>query len=240
MSAKRSRIGVIAPFDMALDAEYWQLVPDDVSVHFTRLGIVDLPYGPEHARAVADADGLRAATRSLVRIGPDVVAFACTSASFVDGVAGEARIRQAIEAAGVPHATTPSGALVEALLEGGLTRVAIGTPYEEALGEHLLAFLREADLEPGSLVNLGLTDEEAVIAASPGTVAELAERAMFPGAQAVFLACTNLPTVALLPDLERRLGVPVLSANQVLMWASLRRLSAGRSGPAQTGDGSPR
>ncbi|CAN5446360.1 aspartate/glutamate racemase family protein [soil metagenome] len=240
MSAKRNRIGVIAPFDMALDAEYWQLVPDDVSVHFTRLPIVDLPYGPEHARSVADAVGLEAAARSLVRIGPEVVAFACTSASFVDGVAGEARIRRAIEAVGVPHATTPSGALVEALTHAGVTRVAIGTPYEEALGEHLMAFLREAGLKPGSLVTLGLSEEEEVIAATPGTVDELAERAMFTGAQAVFLACTNLPTVGLLPDLGRRLGVPVMSANSVLMWASLRRLSAGRSGPAPRDGGSPR
>ena len=55
MNGFSKRIGVIVPFDMALDREYWQLVPDDVSLHVTRLAIVELPYGPAHARAVADA-----------------------------------------------------------------------------------------------------------------------------------------------------------------------------------------
>lgn len=233
MTAPPPRIGVIAPFDMALDHEYWHFAPEPVTVHFTRLGVVELPYGPEHARAVAEPAGLRAATATVAGIKPGVVAFACTSGSFVDGIAGEERIRTAIESAGVPHATTASGALLEALAALGAHKVAIGTPYEEALGDHLAAFLREGGYEPGPTFNLGLVEEEAVIAAEPATVMELAERAYFPGADAVFLACTNLPTAGVLADLSERLGVPVLSANQVLMWASLRRLGAAAqaSGP---------
>ena len=53
-------------------------------------------------------------------------------------------------------------------------------------------------------------------------VITLAEAALRPGAEAVFLSCTNLPTLHLLAPLERRLGIPVLSANQVTMWAALR------------------
>jgi maleate isomerase len=235
MGPARSRIGVIAPFDMALDAEYWQLAPPGVSVHFTRLGIVELPYGPDHARAVADPVGLHAASRTLVRIEPGVVAFACTSASFVDGLEGEARVRHAIEEVGIPYATTASGALLECLHERGIRRVALGTPYEDALGERLRAFLLEAGFEPGSLVNLGYTEEEDVIAASPAVVEQLARAALFPGAEAVFLACTNLPTVGILDRLSRDLGVAVLSANQVLMEASLRRLQGSDTAPAGIG-----
>jgi maleate isomerase len=40
----------------------------------------------------------------------------------------------------------------------------------------------------------------------------------------VFLACTNLPTYDLIAPLERMLGKPVLTANQVTMWAVLRAL----------------
>lgn len=224
MNGSSNRIGVIVPFDMALDREYWQLVPDDVSLHVTRLDIVDLPYGPAHARQVAEPEGLAAAARTLVRISPEVVAFGCTSASFVDGLAGEARIRAAIESTGVPVATTPSGALLEELARIGARRVGLGTPYEADLGEALAAFVAEAGFEPVTLVNLSYVDEEDVVAASPAVVEDLAERAMAPGVDAVFLACTNLPTVPLLPGLARRLGVPVLSANQVLIDASLRRL----------------
>jgi maleate isomerase len=230
-----NRIGMIVPFDMALDREYWQLVPEDVSLHVTRLDIVDLPYGPAHARRVADAAGLAAASRTLVRIGPGVVAFGCTSASFIDGLAGEARIRSAIESVGIAEATTPSGALVEELRRLGARRIGLGTPYEADLGEALAAFLAEAGFEPASLVNLAYADEEDVVAASAEVVEDLAARAMAPGVDAIFLACTNLPTVDLLPGLTRRHGVPVLSANQVLIDASLRRLGRGPTPAVATG-----
>jgi maleate isomerase len=220
------RIGVIVPFDMALDREYWELVPDDVSLHVTRLPIVDLPYGPAHARRVADPDDLAAAARTLERIGPAVVAFGCTSASFVDGLAGEAAVRAAIESAGIAEAVTPSGALVEKLGRLGVRRVGLGTPYEEPLGRALADLLSEAGLEPVSLVNLAYTDEEEVVAASDDVVIDLADRARTPDADAVFLACTNLPTVHLLPRLRERLGIPVLTANQVLIEAALRRTAA--------------
>lgn len=220
------RIGVIVPFDMALDREYWQLVPDDVSLHVTRLPIVELPYGPEHARCVADPDDLAAAARTLERIGPAVVAFGCTSASFVDGLAGEATVRAAIESVGIAEAVTPSGALVEELRLLGVRRVGLGTPYDEPLGRALADLLTEAGFEPVSLVNLAYTDEEDVVAASDDVVLDLADRARAPDAEAVFLACTNLPTVPLLPRLRERLGVPVLTANQVLIDAALRRTSS--------------
>ena len=115
-----------------------------------------------------------------------------------------------------------------------IRRVALGTPYEDALGERLRGFLLEAGFEPGSLVNLGYNEEEDVIAASPLVVEQLARAALFPGAEAVFLACTNLPTVGILDRLSVDLGVPVLSANQVLMEASVRRLERadGRIAPA--------
>lgn len=231
------RIGVIVPFDMALDREYWQLVPEDVSLHVTRLPVVDLPYGPEHARRVADPEDLAAAARTLERIGPAVVAFGCTSASFVDGLAGEAAVRAAIESAGIPEAVTPSGALVEELRRLGVRRVGLGTPYEEPLGRALADMLIEAGFEPVSLVNLAYTDEEDVVAASDDVVVHLADRARTPDAEAVFLACTNLPTVPLLPRLRDRLGVPVLTANQVLIEVALRHAAASAEARHGTGIG---
>lgn len=231
MTSPDQRIGMIVPFDMALDREYWELTPASASLHVTRLGIVDLPYGPSHARQVADGRAVAEATRTLIRIDPGVVAFGCTSASFVDGVAGEAAIRAAIEGVGARTAVTPSGALVDALRVLGARRIAIGTPYEAELGELLAVFLREAGFEPVSLVNLAYTDEEDVVAASAETVVDLARRAMRPDADALFLACTNLPTVGLLPGLQERLGVPVLSANQVLMWRALRAIDAAPEDP---------
>lgn len=54
------------------------------------------------------------------------------------------------------------------------------------------------------------------------TVADLI-RAEDPEAEAIFVSCTNLPTYDIIGLLERKLGKPVLTANQLTVW--------GMSGP---------
>ena len=49
----------------------------------------------------------------------------------------------------------------------------------------------------------------------------------------MFVSCTNLPTYDVIAPLERELGKPVLTANQVTMWAALRVAGAAAVGPGQ-------
>ena len=212
------------PYDFALDREYWAFVPADVSLHVTRTPFHDGPVGVALARAVADPDEAAEATRTLVAIEPDVVAFACTSGSFVEGLDGERRLREAITGAGAPRAVTTSGALLDALAVLGIRRVALGTPYVSDLGRYLSEFVAAAGFEPVSLANLEL--ETGIADVGDDEVERLVAAAMVPEAEALFLSCTNLPTVDLLAPLEARLGIPVLSANQVTMWAALRAAGA--------------
>jgi maleate isomerase len=155
-----------------------------------------------------------------VAIEPDAVAYACTSGSFVNGLAGERAVREAMTAAGARRAVTTSGALLEALAALGARRVALGTPYVAELGALLADLVRDAGFTPVSLANLDLASGIADVAASE--VARLAEAAFTPDAEALFLSCTNLSTFGLLATLEDRFGIPVLSANQVTMWAAAR------------------
>jgi maleate isomerase len=225
----RARIGVVVPFDAALDREYWELVPPDVSVHITRTPFHTGSVGIPLARAVAEPAEAAAAVGSLVAIEPDVVAYACTSGSFVHGLAGEHALREGMLAAGARAAVTTSGGLLEALRSLGARRVALGTPYVAELGGLLAGFLEEAGFEVASLVNLDLDAGIADVGVSE--VQRLADAAMAAAQtdddvddvpDALFLSCTNLRTVDLLPALAARYGIPVLSANQVTMWAALR------------------
>lgn len=52
-------------------------------------------------------------------------------------------------------------------------------------------------------------------------------------ADALFLSCTNLPACDVIPQLEAELRIPVISANQVAMWAALRRWGTRAVGPYQ-------
>ena len=61
----------------------------------------------------------------------------------------------------------------------------------------------------------------------------MAREAGSAGADALFISCTNLPTYDVIPQLEAELRVPVISANQVTMWAALARLGTRAVGPYQ-------
>ena len=216
-----ARIGLIVPCDLTLDREYWELVPRDVSVHITRTGFHDGGLDLAFVRGVADLGEVAYATRSLSKIEPAVDAYASTSGSVIEGLAGEQALRDTMLASGAEQAVTTSGALLEALGELGVRRVALGTPYVPEIGDRLPAFVAEAGFEPVSVAHLALPDVFHDL--SDDAVRELAAAAFVPGAEAVFLACTGVPTVHLLDELRDRFGVPVLSANQVTMWAALRR-----------------
>lgn len=224
---ERVGIGLVVPFDLALDREYWRWTPEHVSLHFTRTPYVATPVSVAMAEAVSDVDAVAAGTRALAAVAPEVTVYACTSGSFVHGLAGEERLCKTMEDAGARRAITTSGALLDALARVGAHRIAIATPYDREVTVRLEAFLGEAGYETTSSSYLGLRGE--IWRVGYDTVVELAEAADDPSADALFLSCTNLRTFDVLPELERRLGKPVLSANQVTMWAALER--AGATGP---------
>ena len=222
LAAHPPGIGIVAPFDLALDRELWRWTPEPVSLYVTRTPHVDVKVSVELAELLGDPDAIAAACRDVSVAEPAVTAYLCTSASFVAGLAGKAKLRATMEAGGARSAITTSGALLTALQELGSPPVALATPYDALLTERLVAFLAEAGVATTATRHLGLGGD--IWRLSSDSVRALALGLPLDGAGAVFLACTNLPTYDVIPSLEAELGVPVLSANLVTMWAALRRL----------------
>lgn len=223
-------IGVVAPFDFALDRELWRWVPDHVSLHLTRLPYLPDPVTIELAAALGDPHGVRRATRDVLAPRPLAVAYACSSGSFVRGVEGERALVTAMLGAGAPAAITTSGAMVDALAEVGASRVALLTPYVNSVTVRLHDYLGDHGITVSASTGLGLLGEIWTLRA-PEILA--AARSLDLGdAQALFISCTNVPTYDLLAPLEDELGIPVLSANQVTMAAALRLADNRLSGAA--------
>ncbi|GHH32495.1 maleate cis-trans isomerase family protein [Streptomyces candidus] len=229
-------VGVVAPFDFALDRELWRWVPDGVSLHLTRTPFVPVEVSLDLARLISEHQTLREAVRALIAVGPQVVAYACTSGSFVDGTAGERAMCEAMSRAGETEAgalpaVTTSGALLEALAELGARRLALVTPYTESVTRALEGYLGEAGIAVTGREFLGLTRH--IWKVPYRDVVDLARQAVAGAADCLFISCTNLPTYDVIPQLEAELRMPVISANQVTMWAALRRLGARAVGPYQ-------
>src|SRR5437899_11768891 len=106
------RIGFIVPFDFALDREYWQYASAEASLHITRTPYQMGPVSLELVSAVADPAIVAQATRSLLKIAPDVIAYACTSGNFSGGTDCDPRLRETVLRAGGAAAMATRGTRV--------------------------------------------------------------------------------------------------------------------------------
>lgn len=224
-------IGVVTPYDFALDRELWRWVPDDVSLYVTRLRYAPLPVTVDMAVHISDPEHVVAGAANVLAVSPIVTAYACTAGSFVKGMAGEAALVAAMRAAGAPAAVTTSGSMLEALRHLGVGRVATVTPYTSDLTIGLTKYLMEAGIEVVATSGLGLTEQIWAVPYSETT--ELVRATDVTEAEAIVVSCTNLPTYDLIAELEAELQKPVVTANQVTMWAALRVAGRKAVGPGQ-------
>ncbi len=212
-------IGIVCPFDMALDRELWRWMPDGVSLHFTRTGFIDAPVDVDMCKDLNNHAEIAAAVRAISAVRPSAYAYACASGSFVYGVSGAVELSNCMLGAGAQRAVTTSEALLRALDALGISRIAVATPYTNALTGLLCDFLAQAGRSVVAQAGLGRDHDIWTIPYS--VTADLIRGADHPDADAIFVSCTNLWTYDVLGALEAELGKPVLSANQVTAWATL-------------------
>jgi maleate isomerase len=162
----------------------------------------------------------------------DAIAFGCTAAS---AAIGDARVGAALTARrpGLPWVTPTSG-LLAACAALGVRRLAVLAPYGEAVSRDLARYLACRGLTIAAMTWLGVDDDRKIARITPAAITAAAERALVPGAEALFCSCTGLRAARLAPALEARLGVPVLTSNQVLLWQALRLAGAEIALPLST------
>jgi maleate cis-trans isomerase len=167
-------------------------------------------------------DRLAAGAAALAPWSPDCVVWTCTSGSFVYGWEGAHRQATALaEAAGVPASST-SLAFVRAAEAVGVRRVAIVATYPADVTQLFARFLDDAGLQV-----VGTTSHDIYTAAEVGTLPrrqllQMAAAGDHPDAEALLMPDTALHTADHLDALEKHVGKPVLTANQVSAWEGLR------------------
>lgn len=222
------RAGVIVPCDMALDAEMWRWAPDGVSLLFTRIQHAENPV-PAGA-ADADEAALWQCIFDLRTAAP--AAFAHVgSCGLLKGPEAEKLLVEAMRSAGGAEAVTTAGAMHSALMHLGIRRVAIATPHDAQVTDSLATFLAEAEVDVVSRAHLTITRD--VWAVPYEQTLQLVRDANSDEAEAVVIPCSNLATYDVIAHLEAELSKPVLTANQVTMWALLAAIGRQAVGPHQ-------
>lgn len=219
----KARIGLIVPSTNTInEPEFWRMAPEGVGI-FTARAMLQGRATPESYFEMAKA--VSGAADQLATAEVDIVAYGCTSGSFVCPM--EDLIDDMQARTGRP-ALAAAGAVVSALRALGARRVALVTPYIDFVNQREREFLQEQGFDVVALeaLDLGHTQEErrGIGRVPPEAIDRLARLADRPEADVVFISCTNLASLGVVERLEAELGKPVITSNQACFWACLRRL----------------
>lgn len=200
--------------------------PHGVSCHGARMGGYDEDAVPDEEQmqglGAADLEGPLAL---LLGIKPDVVIYGCTSATLTHGPAFDRALADRIAAQSGAKTVTAAGALVHALKAIGAKRIGFASPYVPAINNMAIRFLSDMGFETVATADVGTAlgnHEQGAL--DPDAVYDLGLKADSPDADAVVLSCTEMRSVETLDRLEQKLGRPVISSNQAMMFEALGAL----------------
>jgi maleate isomerase len=215
------RIGLIIPSsNRMVEEEMVRHLPPGVTAHVARLRMTGahrvsldalLPQVVETAATLTDARC-------------DVVAFHCTANSTSEGVAGEAKLLGALRDAGATHVTTTASAIRHALDVLGARRVVLLTPYSAHVTEEEAGFLREAGFEVVHARGFAMKGSDEYCATPPQFWRDRALEAVRLDADIYFLSCANISVFPVIEEIEQKLGRPVVTSNQSVIWQALSLL----------------
>lgn len=199
-----------------------QLLGSDIRLPLVHTDIGEDAHREDALLEMGSAARLAAGVEELRLSGAEAVVWACTSGSFVYGWEGaHEQVRTLALAAGMPASST-SFAFAHAIREIGARRVAIAATYPEDVAAMFAAFLKGAGIEVVSMRGSGIITAAEVGTWGADEVLTLARSGDHPDADAVLLPDTALHTASHIPALEKAVGKPVLTANQVTVWEALR------------------
>ena len=221
----RGQIGLICPStNTSIEPEFHMLAPEGVAVHVAR-AFQEGPQEPALYRQIAE--NVELASRDLGSARVDVIAFGCTSCTYF--VPAD-EIRQTMTRMSGAPAVLTADAVVEALKSVGARRIALATPRTDFVNRRETEWLEEQGFEVVSVQGLQMGEtalERANIGRVPPEVAfRLGTAVDRPDADAVFISCTNLPSLPVIARLEQELGKPVITSNQATFWRALRMMGS--------------
>lgn len=225
MNNDQRRIGVLLPpGNVAVEREFAVFTPEGVAVNYNRMS---RPVSKSTKSSLLSMiPSLERAAVDLAHVHPEVILFACTSGSFLEGRGKEDEIAQRITGyTGIPAITT-SIAVTQALDALGIRRAFMITPYPDDINDEEVGFLAHYGVEIPAYDSFRCEVTELTAAVASEDVAAMARRnaRAIVECGALFVSCTQLLAMVEIEALERDLDVPVVTSNQATLWAALQFL----------------
>ena len=202
-------IGLLTPMaNPTVEREMRRLLPHDVNYVVGRLTSNETD---SVARLRAYAEHLAGALEQFGGMPLSALAFACTASSYLVGRAGEDRIGATLHL----HVLWAARSIVDTLAKRGARRIAVVSPYPEAIHRAGLEYWSAAGFEIMSdeRLEIGSTDTRAIYALASTDARAAVTRASATGCDAVLISGTGMPSL----DLIAPEGLPpVVSSNHCL------------------------
>jgi maleate cis-trans isomerase len=219
-----AKIGLIVPASNTVNSHEWSLMaPEGISIHTARAAQSGRSSRQSFERMNKGAED---AAEQLGTAGVDILAYGCTSGSFMGP--RDDMMRRLSERAGCP-ATNSAESVLAALKAFGVKTVALATPYMPYINDVEVRFLEEEGFAVCASLGLGLGETEgerfAIRKVPPEAVFRMARAVDRPEAEAIFISCTSLATLRLIDAIEEQTGKPVVTSNQATFWNVLRMLN---------------
>ncbi|MEW2914490.1 aspartate/glutamate racemase family protein [Leisingera sp. JC11] len=217
----RATLGVIVlETDETLEPEFSRMMAQPgVALYHSRIPMVPEVRPDTLAQMQADLPASARLFPSTPNF--DVIGYGCTSASTV---IGSAKVAEAVQTV-LPDAkvTDPLAAIIAAGKSLGAGRFGFVTPYLPEVSAQMRVKLEEAGFEIADFGSFEQMDDRVVARISEAAIAEAAAQVAGQGdCDAIVISCTNLRCLRIIPEIEARTGVPVISSNQALGWHMLR------------------
>lgn len=218
------RIGIIFPDDGETELDRLETWLRDRGAPDVAVDIVRSPSDGVHEPAALERTGdvevLRTAAAGL-RGNCSAAVWACTSGSFIGGLAGARRQATAMtEALGAPVSST-SLALGHAARRLGRS-VEVLSPYPPDIGARFVAFLGELGVAVSAISDLGAPSGQDSRRLDITAEVERHESRHGRTGAPLLIPDTAVDTLDLVADLEQAFGRAVITANQASVWEVLR------------------
>lgn len=220
--APGGRIGsLLLATDYNSETDLRRILPQGVDL-FTNRVMNANPLTVENLRAMT-GDIARAAQGILPGKGVNVMIYGCTSGT---AAIGQKKLQELINSVqpGVP-CTNPIAAASAGLRALNASKISVLTPYTDEVNDSVAASFEQEGLQILNIDGFGLDDDIEMTGLPLDALFEAACQICDPDADALFISCTALRAAAIVEALEEKLGKPVITSNQALVWHCLKLMN---------------
>lgn len=218
-----AKIGLIVPSSNTVNSHEWSLLaPEGISIHTARA----MQSGRSSQSSFEQmAKSAEEAAEQLATADVDIVAYGCTSGSFM---CPRDELMERLSHRAKCEVINSADSVLAALRALGAQTVALATPYLPYINEREIGLLKDEGFAVCASLGLGLGETEAerfaIRKVPPEAIFRMARAVDRPEADAIFISCTSLPTMKLIDAIEEQLGKPVVTSNQATFWNALQKL----------------